>query len=126
MILSTPFLIFSAERETLSPKENLQRTTEAVDTLAEADINYLTVRGRYGGVEETSFLVHASHEKTVAGLCAEFDQDCFLAVDSLGHGYLVYADRPDEPIGKLEKQTTKPAGDHSEVNGVFFKFRGYE
>lgn len=103
------FIIFSVERINRDYKANERAVITAINLLSQNNVNFKTVEGRYGGSSEVSFLVAATHERLVADLCKQFDQDCYIKVDDNKNSSLIYPSGDETPIGLFQQVTRSVA-----------------
>lgn len=104
---SNPFIIFSVThpewKDTLQEGVNNETAREQLNSQG---ILYKEVRGRYRGMDEEAFLVHAKHEKAIKVLAGMFRQKCILYVNEDRYGCFVYlANDEHEYVGKFVKTT---------------------
>jgi len=111
------FIIMSAERSKLSPKENLERTTELEDYLKTNEFSFEQVKGVYEGKEETSFKIDITPAVSIGGLLSlalnSFEQDCILAAYSNGKARLL-GDGFASELTTVNFVDEKPEGDYTE------------
>ena len=103
MNIKTPVLIFSAESTKNSELENIQATCELRDILETTKTRFKEVLGVYEGFSETSYVVADTTEnrRAVLSLCADFDQDCFLAIDANDGVFFEYLNGRAEFCGRF-------------------------
>ena len=103
-------VILSAERNDQTFEGNRQRSINLATCLEELGFKFREATGVYKGKEETSFvvLIKDSFELDVLKDFAfiSFGQESILYQDANQEAYLIYSDKREERLGKLE-QTTK-------------------
>lgn len=98
-------VLISAELNQLSPRENIQRTTELRDVLGTGAFRmWVGVRGVYKGSAESAFLVTLKDYEYgmdyLLRLAREFGQESILELKQ-GHGWLHYMDGREEYLGRI-------------------------
>jgi hypothetical protein len=100
--VTSPFVIFSAEKADCTPTLNEERTRELAGQLEGNGIAYTPVSGMYEGKEEHSFLVKLSGIADytldqIARTCYRYGQDCILYVDHVGHASMIDTSKSARP-----------------------------
>jgi hypothetical protein len=113
-------LIFSVYR----PKDrriNICNAERVADLLRRNQIDFDVLDGHYSGAHEISFRVPDVFEPLVKAICETHSQECYLRIDLLGQGFLVYPDRVDA-IGRI-RYLDRPKGDYTynRNTGAYFK-----
>ena len=76
-----PLIFISAELAELSTSDNINRTKHLESMLLDNGLKYKTVKGRYSGRDENSFMVYNSDTNTlpdVNAMANYFDQETIL------------------------------------------------
>ena len=105
--MKSPFFIVSAQKAELTPAANAARADEMARLLTASGLTWERVRGVWDGCIEDSFLVLATSTEgpefeTVRNLAQDFDQVCFLSVDSARIVALEFVSGDLEIIGKFQ------------------------
>lgn len=99
-----PVLIFSAEDEHKTKQTNSQSTQRLQRLLDNMRIPYKKVIGSYKGQLEYSFITHAQYlpdlRYVIYGL---FEQESILYIDKQNDCKLIFDDKADVKLGKLQK-----------------------
>lgn len=121
MRIQRPFVIFSAERESLNSFVNDQRTRFMSHVLTKRGIPYQHVQGKYKGHTEQLFLVFTQegdeYADVIEKLARLYDQESILFVDANGLAYLLmvregrtielgkFKEIPEADLGELQAYT---------------------
>jgi len=110
---NTTYVVISAEKSDLSPRDNINRTEELLDILSDHGFTYTRGIGKYNGILEESVLVSINNYPLVNTedsinwmqmIAREFGQECILEIKQ-GHGWLRYSDGGEEYIGTMRPAT---------------------
>lgn len=119
---NTTYVVISAEKSNLSPRDNINRTEELLDVLTQFQLPYVRGIGKYNGVLEESILVTVHDYPNVSLLrtiAKDFEQECILEIKQ-GHGWLRYTAGGEEYIGTMQPATeTEDA--YSKFGGLVFR-----
>lgn len=108
----------SAELSRLGLRRNVERDLELRELIG--DRPHFRVSGHYGGHSEQSY---ALFDVDLAfALAKQFDQECILIREVDGSCYLKYCYcGSEEFMGRWSECTSRPEGDHSEIDGRYFQ-----
>jgi hypothetical protein len=101
------YIILSAEKADLSPRDNINRTEELLDILSDHGFTYIRGIGKYNGTLEESVLVSVNEYPNVSLLrmiAKDFEQECILEIKQ-GHGWLRYTNGGEAYIGTMRPAT---------------------
>jgi hypothetical protein len=110
---NTTYVVISAEKADLSPRDNINRTEELLDILSDHGFTYTRGIGKYNGTLEESVLVSINNYPLVNTedsitwmqmIAREFGQECILEIKQ-GHGWLRYTAGGEEYIGTMRPAT---------------------
>ena len=73
-----PFAIVSAERGTMTPEENEQRTQDLKTRIRDLGFGFIPAIGMWEGAEENSLFIPDIPRDAAQGLSSMFDQDAFI------------------------------------------------
>jgi hypothetical protein len=117
MNIKSNVLIFSVFQKGLPELVNKMAHTQILSILKRQGFPVLELQGRYNGAEELSILVDGfEHRDTVARLCSEFNQECYLESHNDRATFLVFPNGDTQSIGTLtgvSKQEAEAVGSYS-------------
>lgn len=119
------FIILSAELDTMSPRNNYQRTELLDSMLQELKFPYKQIQGCYKGSTEQSFMVIVKNEieyEVVKDFAFKsFNQESILFRDYKGEASLLYQNGKTEVLGKFKQVDDVSNLDaYSVVNGEYW------
>lgn len=99
-----PLLVVSAYLGSLSPRENLNRTSELQDWLRSGGRDFTRAVGCYKGKEEASFIVASSPSDTelLRVLFEDFEQESVLVLRSDRSAFLLFSTGEEVELGFLK------------------------
>lgn len=115
----TGWAVLTAENpdaKQLSPEANAKRNQDLEEELRSLGLQYRKVAGRYGGPDESSFIVVGLSEDTALALGAKYGQESVLTRRGV-----VYPDGRVVPATGVETFDVPPADFFSKVGNAYFR-----